>query len=169
MKNNLLGSSNGKQAHVWCCSLPFTVQQLEICNINVCSKTPQGHCQNLFINLPLKKFCPLSLSSISNYSPRFPEYRVLSCIPRHYEEAKVKFVNNWLSIGDEFRLTVRKRQLRLQRLSRGFSSREAVSGWCVAAVAVQVSVSGCSVKCDTPWSWSKAGKIGEAGGPWGLE
>lgn len=38
------------------------------------------------------------------------------------------------------------------------------SCWCVAAVAVQVSASGCSVECDTPCSWGDAGKIGGDGG-----
>lgn len=130
-------------------------------------KTLQGHCRNVFINLPLNNFCPLSLASISSYFSRSPRYKILSCIPRHYEEAKAKYVN-WLSVGVEFRLTVRKPQLRLLRLSRGFSSCGGASWWCVAAVAAQVSVSGCSVKCDTPFSWGDAGKIGEGGGEDGV-
>ncbi len=80
-------------------------------------------------------------------------------ISRHYEEAEVKNVKNCLLVGVEFRLTVREPQLRLQRLSRGFRSCGDASWWCVAAVAVQVSASGCSVKCDTPCSRGDARKI----------
>lgn len=102
-------SSNGKH-------MPLTVKCL--------SKNPvRTLCQNVFINMPLNQFCPLSLPSISSCFLRPPKKnKILSCIPKPYEEAKVKHVRDRLSVGVEFGLTVKKRQLRLRRLSRGFSS-----------------------------------------------
>lgn len=139
------------------------------CNKNVCSGTLQWHRWNVFINLTLNNFCPLSLASVSSYFPEVSWVQILSCTPRHCEE--VKCVRSWRLVGAEFGLTARKPQLRLERLSRGFSSCGDANCWCVAAVAAQVSASGCSVECDAPCSWGDSGedrRVGAGGGGVGV-
>lgn len=164
----LFNSSDGKQA----CVLLFSASRGAAawnCNKNVCSGTLQGHRWNVFINLTLNNFCPLSLASVSSYFPEVSWVQILSCTPRHCEE--VKCVRSWRLVGAEFGLTARKPQLRLERLSRGFSSCGDANCWCVAAVAAQVSVSGCSVECDAPCSWGDSGedkRVGAGGGGVGV-
>lgn len=102
----------------------------------------------------------LSLASISNYFPRSPECKILSCIPRQHKTCqKMALGWSWIQLDSEEATTeVAEVIQRVQLPWRCYSC------WCVAAVAVQVSASGCSVECDTPCSWGDAGKIGGDGG-----
>lgn len=89
---------------------------------------------------------------------------LLSTKPWAAYQGNQKYVKNWLSVGVEFSSILRKPHQRLQRSTRRFTSRWGASHSCVAAVAVEVSASGCSVECDTPCSWGNAGEIGGDGG-----
>lgn len=120
-------------------------------------KATMGHCRNVFSSLPLNNFFPFSLDLLPAAVLRSP-WQVSDWCIKVKKEVKVKCVKNRLLVGAEWRLTVRQRQLRLQRLSRGLSSRAVASWWCIAAVAGQVRASVCSVMCDAPCSQATEGR-----------
>lgn len=91
--------------HVCLCSLSPRGSTAWNCNKNVCSGTLQGHRWNVFINLPLNNFCPLSLTLRFKLFP----WGLLSTNPELYTKAlwrsemcqKLTFGWSWIRTDSE--------------------------------------------------------------------